>query len=350
MNAPGGNANTHELRIALREAAPLQALARSIGSIPDLPEGTEESVALSDHFRLLHRLSVMGRDETCHLSLRPLTLGTTDFVVETLDGAADLEDAMRRVAKAYNLIHGGTYNRVERRRDRLIYAIDDRDFPYAFDTTTGLSHGIMEGVLIFLHAMLCCAVAGDLVAALRTVRSRRPERVKPDGLLAFWCTPVRCNAPVYALEYDLPAAGLAIRDDVADSARVGAVYEKALELIAAREHGIAPADFTQRVINAIASGSTEQPRVARRLGVSVATLRRRLNGSSRCFRDLRVEVLNQTARLLLEQRRHTAEVAETLGFADVRSFARAFKSWNGVTPAAFAARRSEPLADSRQHA
>ena len=52
-----------------------------------------------------------------------------------------------------------------------------------------------------------------------------------------------------------------------------------------------------------------------------------------------------SAGTLLAARRHPADVAEQLGFADGRSFARAFKMWNGTTPARYAgARRPEPPA------
>lgn len=342
MMAAGKFSERAELFVALDEAAPLRVFAASMGHALDPPimRGSIPCVRLVDHFRLLQRLSVMGRDETCHMSLRPLTVGTTDFVVETLSGAADLADAMRRVAKAYNLLHGGNYNHVERRRDRLVYLIDDRNFPYAFDASSGLAHGVMEGVLIFLHAILSCAVGRNLGTSLRMVRSRRPRRVQPDGLLAFWGTRVRCNAKVYALEYDLSAEGMEIRSDVADVARVGTAYDRVIQMIAAREQSIAPSNFGARVADAIAGGSTELPQVARQLGVSGATLRRRLTEEAHRFRDIRADVLNRTARSLLEDRRHAAEVAETLGFADIRSFSRAFKAWNGVTPAAFMATRS----------
>lgn len=342
MRTAASSAQEHELLIALDEAAPLRAFAASMGYAIDPPieRGSTRSIRLVDHFRLLRQLSVMGRDETCHLSLRPLTIGTTDFVAETLGGAADLADAMRRVAKAYNLIHGGSYNRVEQRRGRLVYLIDDRDFPYAFDASSGAAHGVMEGVMIFLHAILSCAVGGNLTASLRMVRSRRPRRVMPDGLLAFWNVRVRCDAPYYALEYDVSAQQMSVRPDVADVARVGPVYDRAIQMIAMREQSIAPRDFGARVADAVAGGATELPQVARHLGVSIATLRRRLSEEAHSFRDIRADVLNCTARSLLEDRRQAADVAEALGFADTRSFARAFKAWNGVTPATFMAARS----------
>ena len=59
---------------------------------------------------------------------------------------------------------------------------------------------------------------------------------------------------------------------------------------------------------------------------------------SASFRVLSESALERAARSLLEQRHHPNEVAEELGFSDQRSFARAFKRWIGITPAAYAKR------------
>jgi AraC-like DNA-binding protein len=67
-----------------------------------------------------------------------------------------------------------------------------------------------------------------------------------------------------------------------------------------------------------------------------ATLRRRLESEGASFRDLRRDTLNEAAKRLLRRRSSVAEVAEELGFSDFRSFNRAFKAWNGVTPKAYA--------------
>lgn len=326
------------LNLHTAKMTPLPALARRFendGKIISNELDDAATASLSDHFRMLRRLSVETRDETCQLSLRPLTPGTTDFVVETLQGADNLEDAMRSVARTYNIVHGGAYNRVERRRDRLVYFIDDRDFPYAFDTATGASHALIEGVLIFLHVMLSLAVEGDLSTHLRTIKSRRPVRTPADGLLTFWDAPVRCHASRYSLEYDAAAGNLPVRADVAEVARAAYVYEEIAAIIAARGETVRKDDFAARVTTALAGGATEQRQVARTLGVSVATLRRRLSYASESFRHLRAQVLSGHAKSLLRDRRHPAEIAERLGFSDERSFSRAFKSWNGITPSAF---------------
>lgn len=86
-----------------------------------------------------------------------------------------------------------------------------------------------------------------------------------------------------------------------------------------------------------------QPAVAKRLGLSVATLRRRLElEGSLSFRVLNERALKRAARSLVEQRHHPSDVAEELGFSDLRSFARAFRRWIGVTPTAYV-KRLAPL-------
>jgi AraC-like DNA-binding protein len=180
---------------------------------------------------------------------------------------------------------------------------------------------------------LSLAAGSDLTELLLNACVRRSERDPSNGLLAFWTMPVRYGNAAYALEYDLAAASLSIRKDA--STRAANVYETAFAMIAARQQMSLPPGFPVRVRSVIAGGVHEQDDVARLLGVSTATLRRRLAENAVSFRDLRADVLSENARVMLEGGRSSADVAEALGFTDVRSFSRAFKDWNGVTPAAF---------------
>ncbi len=322
------------LKVTLDSVAPLQRLADSIGT-PPCP--TEEGVVgVPDYFRLIQRLSVRAADEACRMSSRPLAVGTMDYMVERVREADDLEDAMRRVARAYNLIHGGDFNRVEHREGRLAYVVDDHAFAYAPGVRLEESCTLVEGILIFLHAMFGLALARDLDAHVLRVRTRRPERTEADGLLRFWRAPVRCDAAVFSLDYAAEAGRLPIRADGLES--VDDVYDAVAALTAGPDADGGGADFLGRVVDALASGVRGQPAVARRLGVSVATLRRRLDAAATSFRTLRARALDGSARALLDAGRDVEQVAQLLGFADGRSFSRAFKSWNGLTPTAYAGR------------
>ncbi|RME63227.1 MAG: AraC family transcriptional regulator, partial [Alphaproteobacteria bacterium] len=102
--------------------------------------------------------------------------------------------------------------------------------------------------------------------------------------------------------------------------------------------------LAERVAERLRGGIRDQAAVAAGLGMSVATLRRRLDGEGTCFRALRRHVLADAAQAMLRQGMHVAEVADQLGFADFRSFTRAFKHWTGMTPAHFRRLSSPPAA------
>ncbi|GHA90084.1 AraC family transcriptional regulator [Algimonas arctica] len=326
------------------ETSALETAAKSIAGLRTaepgaiLPESDDESqnwMLLRDYFQLMRRMTAAASDESLGMSQRSLAPGTTDFVIDILKQADNLEDAMKRTARTYNLIHGGYFNKVTRRRDCLVYTIDDREFPYAFSADSPPAYSVMEGLLIFLHAMLTLTTGVALTPHVRCVRSRRPKRDTRDGFLSFWEAPVRCDAPFYALEYDLSVAGIAIRKKHDRPVSAATVYDTVNEMIAEREHRVAKNDLPQRIKDLMEAGVTEQAIIARDLGLSVATLRRRLSESGTSFRDLRHQALNKMAQSMLRQGRPIGDVAETLNYVDVRSFSRAFKTWNDMTPAAF---------------
>jgi AraC-like DNA-binding protein len=328
-------------------------LARARGTLMRMTSGTapgrETAIVIAaslgamsplDYFRALRRLLAETEDETCALSQRPLARGATDFVGETLLGAADLEEAMRRSARGYNLLHGGSFNRVERHGDRIVYRIDDALFPFAPGMDApDVRATAMEGVVLFVHAMLSQAAGRDLTPFLRAVHSRRDRATPRPGLLGCWPVPVRRGAVAHMLEYAAEAGRLPVDRDAGEFNSMQ-VYDRIVERLA--PGGGSPAtDLADRVRAAIDGGAADQPRIARSVGMSVPTLRRRLAAHGADFRALRAQALNDRARRLLAGGRRPGDVADALGFADARSFSRAFKAWNGVTPARYAAQMSE---------
>lgn len=82
-----------------------------------------------------------------------------------------------------------------------------------------------------------------------------------------------------------------------------------------------------------------QEDVAKQLGVSTRTLKRRLADQGTTFSDLVDDQRRQRALLLIENRElSVGEVAARLGYTEIASFTRAFRRWTGQTPASFRAR------------
>lgn len=135
-----------------------------------------------------------------------------------------------------------------------------------------------------------------------------------------------------------PRSALAGRRSGADAA----LREQLLQL-ALQQYGGAntEADWTSRVRSVLRAQSTprlaDAHTLASRLGVSVRGLGRRLAREGSSLTSLLEEALFERAKLLLETPDTTvAQVADTLGYAELSSFFRAFRRWSGgLTPAAY---------------
>jgi AraC-like DNA-binding protein len=342
---------TATLAVPVTVIRPLVRLAAKSGlSLPDILRGLElpadiltgsraASVSLADYFRILERLAISAHDETWGLSARPLLPGATALVLSNLSTCATLLEAMKAVAHAYNLLHGGAYNRVELHDDRVAYIIDDRGFPYAARMDPSQTRFTMVSVLIFLHGLLVLISGDSLHGKLRKVHIKGPRLTGVRGYLGFWPALIRWKSNTYALDYTAEASSIPIaRGGPVPSSQ--AIYRKIIDLIERNPNvGMRHRSVHEQVLDAFEDNVFDQMTVAKRLGVSVATLRRRLEmEGSASFRALSESALARAARALLEQHHHPNEVSEELGFSDQRSFARAFKRWIGITPAAYARR------------
>jgi AraC-like DNA-binding protein len=95
------------------------------------------------------------------------------------------------------------------------------------------------------------------------------------------------------------------------------------------------------IARSLSDGPPKMDDVARRLGMSVRSLQRRLAEDSLSFQTLAEATRRELAEgLLVDGRYSIAEIAFLTGFAEQSSFTRAFKRWAGRTPASY--RRDSP--------
>ncbi|GGY49853.1 hypothetical protein GCM10007148_18160 [Parvularcula lutaonensis] len=281
---------------------------------------------LTGFLRLQTRLTSLLDDETGRLSKRPLLSGSTELALSRLPSRGTLIDAMETAARSYNLLHGGEFNSVQHREGQVAFVTDDRNFPYAVQDDEQILF-IMETTLLFVHALLRLIVPSVAAGGWRAVELRReqgPARVPFDDLVE-----TRYGCLAYALVYDRAAAERIVTFPPPAGITLEAVTEEQIRLLTG---GVDDRTFAGRVRMLIEEGAGDQTAVARALGMSVATLRRRLAEEGQSFRALRTETLEKQADQLLRTDLPLVQVAERLGFSDVRSFSRAFKAWTGETP------------------
>lgn len=314
-----------------------EAILRAAGiDTPLSALGGSSPLALSDYFRICEQMALQSGDETFHVSMRPLMVGTSEFVQNQIRACRTLAEVMDAIAQSYNVIHGHRYNHVRRKGGSISFVIDDREFPYTLDHDDSFVILSAECLLIYVHALMLSLPAADQQIPLRTIRTR--SKAKPAGFthLSFWGVPVRYHAPVFALQYDASLESIAVDPERSRRFASRTIYGVVAAVLDRIDPGAMPArSLSERVSQHIGSGLIDQAQVAAALGMSVASLRRHLGDDGVQFRDLRSNILNQQAQERLRKGHAIADIAEELGFSDGRSFARAFRQWNGVSPAEY---------------
>jgi AraC-like DNA-binding protein len=125
------------------------------------------------------------------------------------------------------------------------------------------------------------------------------------------------------------------------NARIAAAFElHARQLLDKIREGDGIAGRVRDSIAArLGSGDTDMASTARKLGMSVATLRRRLEAEGTSFASIVDDLRRRLAeRHLREREPAVSEIALLLGFSNVTAFHRAFRRWTGIAPTEYRAR------------
>jgi len=293
---------------------------------------------LADYFDLLGQLSRKTGDETFHLSKRPLMQGALHFALSQCVLAATFEGALQSIAKSFNMLHGGNYNHVIYRDNMLVYSVDNRGFPYPFELNAEQSHSLMECILVLMHSLFMLIAPHALDQCLIKVCTKRPlaNVLRSGNQLSFWRARVCGKSPIYSLAYDISAASLPVQMNSDSLPAPDAIYGLVADSIRDRAaHPSMALSCSALIATQLRKRIQTESEIAALNGVSKRTLRRRLRQENTTFRDLYFARLNERSREMLAREYLVEEVAEELGYADARSFRRAFLRWNKMTPTEF---------------
>lgn len=177
-------------------------------------------------------------------------------------------------------------------------------------------------------------------AALREVllchRGNAPRQLYEQR---FGCT-VRLNQPYAALVLSADAMRLPIEGgDPALRRQLGKLVEAAI-LIGALDF----ASHVRHILKpGILLGEASSERIARRIGVHLRTLNRRLKDEGTSFRAIEQEVRFAIAcELLSLTDLDVADISETLAYSTTSAFDRAFRRWSGISPTAWRKAHAAP--------
>lgn len=302
----------------------------------------ETSLDLTTYFRIQRELARSLNDLTLHLSSRKLIYETGSFVVEQMKRATTLKDALISLCDYFNMMHGDTYNSVRQKPDSLSLVVDDSNFPYTLKHDEIFTKFVGDCVLIKVHCLLDSLSNGIAMKALRRVTLCR-SRSDPGGSQnAFWSVPVVYNKPAYELVYDFDLACTPIRPPGDMDLTTEGIFARVISHLEDLRPSIDARSFQARTRELVEDGLLSQEEVAMRLGLSVATLRRRLAEEGISFRGLVHQVRFEVAKSMLSGGQSVNQVSEKLDYSDIRAFNRAFKKWTGQTPAEYARSARNP--------
>jgi AraC-like DNA-binding protein len=257
--------------------------------------------------------------------VRTLDLATLGVGGQILVRADDLAHACELSVRFSRLTDTGLEQSWLEEADRVGYALTHRPevvalrFPIEVMLGTGyrmMSHA--AGAPIPLREVTFAHAAGYPVSVYES----------------FFGCPVRFSANVSALWLDREVVGrpFANRDPLARR-YLEAHAEQMLAALPAPQPP-AVAQIREAIVIELATSGAELARVAKRVAMSTRTVQRRLEEQGTSYQDLVDDVRSAMARALLRDRKRSIiDVAFELGYADLKSFYRAFRRWTDATPA-----------------
>lgn len=216
--------------------------------------------------------------------------------------------------------------RLERDGDRAALCIEEHaDFGAARDV---MIFGFVAGLLNIARTLTTEPLDAVFSGGCFETAMREPDWY--DRLAHVFGGEVRFEQPANRLLFDAAVLDLPLRaSDPAALRLARAACEQALAEMDPRR---ALADRVRVALSDGRGGFRALPEVARRLGVSARTLKRRLAREGTSFRAVIDGVRRERAGVMLREGSTLAEIAGRLGYADAAGFSRAFRRWTGRTP------------------
>lgn len=159
------------------------------------------------------------------------------------------------------------------------------------------------------------------------------HRVTDETAYARWFgAPVRFGAPFTQLVFERIALSTPLR--TADPGLLAVLTRHADDLCSRISSDPPLTAQVRRVLgSSLRSNDAQIDHVARKLGLTPRSLQRRLKDEGSSFQEMREDVRRELAERYLQDDLAISEISFLLGFSEPSAFFRAFKRWNGLTPA-----------------
>lgn len=288
-------------------------------------DGVYESAGLDDFVRLLERARTFSRDQQLAWRVGShADYATRGAIGRAVTGAATLGEGLRRLVTYYPLVQDATLLSLTVDGDQatLSYRILDPEiWPRHEDALYSLG----------LYSGLVKIAAPDVWPDVEILIEAEKDWVRAD-LSGIVKAPVSYGETANALRF--PATALSARLAEQTVPDAGLLKTLSRDLVDARRRKPVSDRLRDVMLRAIHEGAVAQETVARELGLSSRTLRRKLAAEGLSFQGLLDECRMQVAALEFRARPalSLSELALKLGYSEHSTFSRAFARWAGMAP------------------
>jgi AraC-like DNA-binding protein len=318
-------------------------IARGLDAAPLLQEaGIAPSLLLSPHGRVSAQnfsalwLGVVRLldDELFGQDTRRMKSGSFAMLTHALIACTTLEQALRRMARFFNLILDDFHCALECDADQARLTIG----PAGARTPGAFGY---ETLLMMQHGLACWLIGRRIPIVAAAFCYPEPSRSAEYGRM--YSEQLQFDAPRTALSFARSYLALPVIQNAA-TARDFLRGAPANIVLKYKNSSSLAAQIRRRLRTAARTEWPDFDTFARSLNMTASTLRRRLEDEGQSFqvikdelrRDMAIDALSHSARSL-------AEIAGDLGFSEPSAFHRAFKKWTGAGPGAY---RERILTDS----
>lgn len=284
-----------------------------------------ERVSAAAFGRLWRAVAATLGDEFFGQDRRRVKPGSFATVCELSLHARTLKQALLRALRMFNLLLDDVALTLEERGGAGIVTLHDRRQPVPV-----FAH---ETLLILLQGLICWLV--DRRITLLRAAFAYPAPPWADEYSRIYAGDVTFNAADTQFRF----AASDLRAPVVQTERTLREFLRGAPTNMVVKYRN-PRSLSVRLRSALKSRPQgllmQQEDYAGELGISVSTLRRRLDAEGTSFRLIKDGIRRDMAiRQLLQTDRSLPAVAESLGFAEPSAFHRAFIKWMGISPGQF---------------
>jgi AraC-like DNA-binding protein len=274
--------------------------------------------------RLVRAIVATLNDEFMGFTVAPMRPGAFAFAMGLAREGENVRNGLERAIRFYNLAGQGIETRLSHERGEVHvtarFTVPECD----------PDHYFLEFWLMIWHR-LACWLAGEAVPLVHAAFAYpRPAHFEEFRHL-FPC-PLHFGGEASTIAMDARALARPVARNPTELETMLAVAPLDFMTIPARDDSLASRVRALLVDEPAA----DWPRIAAALGIHPERLRRDLRQQGASLSAIREAVRRDMAtRALLRGNRTIEEVSAALGYAESRSFTRAFRAWTGMSPSAY---------------